>query len=222
MKAPTERSPRARSSGRAIVRELFLKNLGKVVTKEQIIEAIREGTGAVDYENWHQRLSELRTDEGYTILSGRDRRDLKPGQYLMVTDERRAEAAQRLRPTPETWRAVLKRANNRCEWGEAGEKCLLENGAIDPVGGGTVRLTPDHKRPHSINPVSDPDDATQWQALCGRHQVTKKNYWDNTTGKLNTLAIVQASSSAEKAAIFEMLLNYYGYTKKKQGDLIKE
>ena len=73
-----------------------------------------------------------------------------------------------------------------------------------------------------MNPASDPDDATQWQALCGRHQVTKKNYWDNTTGKLNSLAIVQAASSTEKAAIFELLLNYYGYTKNKRGDLVRE
>jgi hypothetical protein len=80
----------AKTSGRDIVRRLFLDNLGKVVTKEQIIAAITKGLGVADYENWHQRLSELRTDEGYTILSGRDRRELKPGQYLMLTDKRRS------------------------------------------------------------------------------------------------------------------------------------
>jgi hypothetical protein len=210
-----------KSSGRSIVRELFLKNLGKVVTKEQIIESIMKGTGASDYENWHQRLSELRTDEGYTILSGRDRNDLKPGQYLMLTADRRETAAQRVRPTPTTWQAVLRRSKNCCEWEEGGIRCRLENGAIDPIGGGTVRLTPDHMRPHSIDPKSDPDDPNQWQALCGRHQVTKRNYWDSTTGKLHAVAIVQAASKKEKLVIFQMLLEYYGYESDEQGNLIK-
>jgi hypothetical protein len=87
-------------------------------------------------------------------------------------------------------RAVGWRAGNACEWFEAGERCELHEGEIDPVGGGAVRLTPDHKQPHSINPATDPDDPDQWQALCGRHQVMKKNYWDNTTGKLNAYAVV--------------------------------
>src|ERR1700735_2313713 len=41
---------------------------------------------------------------------------------------------------------------------EAGEKCGLLNGGVDPMGGGTVQLTPDHKTPHSVDPTSDPND----------------------------------------------------------------
>ncbi|WP_181708695.1 restriction endonuclease [Chthonobacter rhizosphaerae] len=207
------------SSGRDIVRQLFLENLGKVVTKEQIITAISEGLGVSDYENWHQRLSELRTDEGYTILSYRDRKGLRPGQYLMESPERREIAAKRVRPTPATWHAVLKRAGNCCEWNEGGIKCGLHNGDIDPIGGGTVKLTPDHMQPHSVNPASDPNDPNQWQALCGRHQVTKRNYWDNTTGKLNAVAIVQAASLVEKEQVFAMLLDYFGFTRDMSGGI---
>lgn len=207
------------SSGRAIVRELFLQNLGKIVTKEKIIEAICKGLKVSDYENWHQRLSELRTDEGYTILSYRDRKGLRPGQYIMETAEQRPIAAKRVRPTPEAWAAVLKRAGGACEWKEGGIACGLKDGDVDPIGGGTVRLTPDHMRPHSIDPKSDPDDPKQWQALCGRHQVTKRNYWDSTTGKLNALAIVQAAPDKEKRAIFNMLLSYYGFTEDSKGNI---
>jgi hypothetical protein len=199
------------------VRNLFLSNLGKVVTKEQIIEAISKGLGVADYENWHQRLSELRTDEGYTILSGRDRHTLRPGQYLMETTDRREVAGKRVRPTPSTWTAILIRAGNRCEWKEGGTPCGLQEGDIDPVGGGTVRLTPDHMQPHSVDPKSDPDDPTQWQALCGRHQVTKRNYWDSTTGKLNSVAIVQAAPESEKKIIFSLLLDYFGFTRDSDG-----
>src|ERR1700728_3273754 len=188
------------------IRNLFVANLGKVITRQQIIEATRDPKTGDEPENWHQRLSELRTDEGYTILSSRDTNKLRPGEYMMETKTRRPTAAKRVKPTPETWRRVLKRADNCCEWHEAGQYCGLEEGAIDPIGGGTVRLTPDHKSPHSINPVSDPDDPEQWQALCGRHQVTKKNYWDNNTGKLNVYAIIQAATAKDKNEAFLFLL----------------
>ncbi len=48
---------------------LFLNNVGLVVTREQIIAAARDPVTGKEPENWHQRLSELRTDKGYTILS---------------------------------------------------------------------------------------------------------------------------------------------------------
>jgi hypothetical protein len=86
----------------------------------------------------------------------------------------------------------------------------LQNGDIDPVGGGTVRLTPDHKAPHSVDPASDPADPNAWQALCARHQVVKKNFWDNTTGKLNYYALIQAASKADKQLVFDFLLDHFG------------
>jgi hypothetical protein len=88
----------------------------------------------------------------------------------------------------------------------------LKEGDIDPVGGGRVKLTPDHKSPHSINPNADPSEPNQWRALCGRHQVMKKNYWDNRTGKLNIAGILQAASEKEKRAALNLLLKYFGYT----------
>ena len=51
------------------IETFFLDNIGKIATREQIIEVATDpNTGEVP-ENWHQRLSELRTDHGYTILS---------------------------------------------------------------------------------------------------------------------------------------------------------
>ncbi len=62
-----------------------------------------------------------------------------------------------------------------------------------------------------MDPDADPKDPRQWQALCGRHQVVKKNYWDSMTGKLNTYAVVQAAPETEKRAVFLFLLEYFGY-----------
>jgi hypothetical protein len=135
----------------------------------------------------------------------------------MSDADRRPVALRRVRPTDRTWIAVLERAGYYCEWQELGQRCGLRDGDIDSIGGGRVRLTPDHRTPHSLDPSIDPDDPTQWQALCGRHQVIKRNYWDSVTGKLNTYAIVQAATQNEKREIFAFLLEYFGYHLRNDG-----
>ena len=89
-------------------------------------------------------------------------------------------------------------------------KCGLKQGDIDPVGGGTVKLTADHKTPHSAHPRADAHDPGAWQALCGRHQVVKKNFWDHGSGKLNVYAIVQSAPKSVKREIYEFLRAYFG------------
>ncbi|HEY0324199.1 MAG TPA: hypothetical protein VGC66_24850 [Pyrinomonadaceae bacterium] len=204
------------------IEALFLDNIGKILTREQILEVAKNPDTGKEPENWHQRLSELRTDDGYTILSWRNRGDLKVQEYLMPHAEKRAKAGKRVRPTDSTWKAVLERAIFSCEWNEGGERCGLKEDDIDSVGGGRVKLTPDHKSPHSIDPNSDPNDPNQWQALCARHQVVKKNYWDNTTGKLNVYAIVQAATRSEKLAVFIFLLEHFGYVLNNDGTITKK
>ncbi len=105
---------------------------------------------------------------------------------------------------------IIEVARDRCEWEEGGKTCQLRDGESDPVGGGTVHLTPDHRTPHAITAAIDPQDPAQWQALCGRHQVLKKNYWDHATGWLNVYAIVQAASEEEKREVYEFLRRYFG------------
>jgi hypothetical protein len=189
---------------------LFLANIGKVLTRDQIQSAARHPSTGVDPENWHQRLSELRTDLGYTILSSRDWNQLKTEEYLLASIEKRAIAGKRVRPTPACWKSVIERAGNKCEWTQDGQHCGLMHGELDHIGGGTVKLTPDHMTPHSINPNTDPANSRQWQALCGRHQVMKKNFWDETTGKINVLAILQAASTSQKKVALQFLLDYFG------------
>lgn len=191
----------------------FIDNVGKIVTREMLVVVAKDPITGKDPENWHQRLSELRTDDGYTILSKRDRAYLSVEEYVLESLDKRESAGKRVLPTKETWQKILKRSNHSCEYTEGGVPCGLLQGATDPVGGGTVRLTPDHMRPHSINPNADPKDPTQWQALCGRHQVIKKNFWDSKSGKINILAVMQALSKAEKELAFDFLHQFYGSEK---------
>jgi len=177
-------------------------------------------TGRVP-ENWHQRLSELRTDEGYTILSWRNQGYLKVSEYLMPTARKRPKAAKRVQINHKTWIKVLERANYCCEWTDGKQECGLMSGQVDPIGGGTVKLTPDHRKPHSVDPQADAKDHEAWQALCGRHQVMKKNYWDDTSGWLNVYAIVQAASEGQKKEVYEFLKKYFiteeGKSKSRKG-----
>lgn len=70
--------------------------------------------------------------------------------------------------------------------------------------------------PHSLDPNTDPDDPAQWHALCGCHQVMKKNYWDSGTGKLNIVGILQNVKGDQKRQALEFLLSFFGLEAKKR------
>lgn len=195
------------NSARDRIRTLFLNNIGQVVTRAQIVAAANGEVSGKDVENWHQRLSELRTDEGYTILTNRDRSSLKPGQYLMETNVTRQVKKRRYDPAT---KAKLIAENPVCQW----PGCGLREGTIDPVGGGTVRLQMDHVTPHNMDSDS-PVSAEGWQLLCGRHQVMKKNFWDDATGKLNIIAILQAATWHDKQEALRFLETAFADRKKK-------
>lgn len=204
------KGPYRQTSIRARIEAFLLDNVGKVITREQLIEVARDPGTGIEPENWHQRLSELRTDSGYTILSSRDRKILGSGEYMLASAEKKTTAGKRKFIDAKTWKKVVEEAGYRCQWVDGGVRCTLHEGDTDPVGGGTVHLTPDHKTPHEVNPEIDSNDPNKWQALCGRHQVTKKNYWDHTTGRLNVYAIVQSATETEKRRVYKFLKEYFG------------
>lgn len=192
------------------IEAMLLDHVGEIVTNNDLIRVSTDPETGKEPENWHQRLSELRTDDGYTILSHRDREELRVGEYVLESDAKREKPNKRVKPSKKCWEKVLKRADYRCEWSEGGDVCGLKEGDIDPIGGGRVKLTPDHINPHSLGgdsiDVNNPDD---WQALCGRHQVVKKNYWDDATGKLNTIGILQSLPKKEKQKAYDFLKDFF-------------
>src|SRR5437867_8853846 len=101
------KGPYRQKSVKRRIEALFLDNVGKVVDREMILRAAKDPKTRKEPENWHQRLSELRTDDGYTILSWRNRGDLKVQEYLMPHTRKRKTAGKRVRPTDKAWLAVL-------------------------------------------------------------------------------------------------------------------
>lgn len=191
---------------RARIRSFLIANVGTVVTREEIQEAARDPVTRKVPENWHQRLSELRVDEGFDILSWRDRATLKPGQYVLrsATPTRVAKPREHL---TEAERALLfARDEHRCQW----PGCGLSSGAVDPVGGGTVVLTADHRSPHSLAGGVWTGTLEDWQTLCARHQQEKKNFFDDRTGRKNLRELVRSAGREEKALIYGDLKAYFG------------
>lgn len=68
-----------RGGARGKLRAHFLANIGRVMDSEEL-RAIAD-----NQTEWARRVRELRTEEGYLILTHNDRSELKPGQYLLET-----------------------------------------------------------------------------------------------------------------------------------------
>ncbi|WP_411725734.1 HNH endonuclease [Methyloglobulus sp.] len=72
-----EKSPRGGARGK--LRAHFLANIGRIMGSEEL-RAVAD-----NQSEWARRVRELRTEEGYLILTHNDRSELKPGQYLLET-----------------------------------------------------------------------------------------------------------------------------------------
>ena len=74
-----EQAPK-RIGMRAKLRAHFLANIGRTMTSDEL----REVGGKSE---WARRVRELRSEEGYQILTHNDRNDLRPGEYLLEDDK---------------------------------------------------------------------------------------------------------------------------------------
>lgn len=66
-----------RRGARTKLREHFLANLGRILPSSELREV------AGNTSEWARRIRELRSEEGYPILTHNDRSDLRPGEYLL-------------------------------------------------------------------------------------------------------------------------------------------
>ncbi|MBI5438221.1 MAG: hypothetical protein HY936_04630 [Nitrosomonadales bacterium] len=68
-----------RGGARGKLRAHFLANIGRVMDSDEL-RAVAD-----NQSEWARCVRELRTEEGYLILTHNDRSELKPGQYLLET-----------------------------------------------------------------------------------------------------------------------------------------
>jgi hypothetical protein len=92
---------------KAKLRAHFLANVGRVMDSDEL-RAV-----AQNQSEWGRRVRELRTEEGYLILTHNDRSELKPGQYLLETAKPQPAFARAI--SKETRAFVLDRNGFTCQ-----------------------------------------------------------------------------------------------------------
>jgi len=187
----------ARKPGsKQLILEFFLKNIGKVVESRDIQAA---SGGAVE---WARRVRELRNEDGYQILSHKDRADLKPNQYLIETIARVPAFKRDI--SKETRAQVLERNGYTCQM------CGAAAGDPDPLGGDrTVRLT----MGHILDKSKGGDDTPQnLRAVCTNCNEGLQNTALPKPDRIHLLAQVRRATIQDQRAVLEWLLQKFRLT----------
>ncbi|MCC6239748.1 MAG: HNH endonuclease [Phycisphaerales bacterium] len=173
--------------------EYFMKNLGKIVEARDIQRA---SGGVVE---WARRVRELRNEEGYQILSHKDRADLKPGQYLLETDKRIPAFHRNISKETRAW--VLERNGYTCQM------CGVAAGDPDPLGSArTVRLTIGH----IIDKSKGGDDSpSNLRAICTNCNEGLQNTAPPKPDRIHLLAQIRRATIDDQRAVMQWLENKF-------------
>jgi len=180
-------------SSKQLILEYFLQTIGKVLESKDIQKA---SGGVVE---WARRVRELRNEDGYQILSHRDRADLKPNQYLLETIERVPAFARDI--SKETRSLVLERNGYTCQM------CGVAAGDPDPLGGNrTVRLTIGH----IIDKSKGGDDSMQnLRAVCTTCNEGLQNRAMPKPDRIYLLAQIRKATIQDQEAVLNWLLQKF-------------
>lgn len=185
--------PRKKGS-KALILEYFLANLGVVLESKDI----REASGGAS--EWGRRTRELREDEGYQILSHKDRADLKPGQYLLETAKRLPAFKRDISKETRAW--VLERNGYTCQM------CGVAAGDPDPLGGSrSVRLTMGHIKDKSKGGDDSPQNL---RAVCTNCNEGLQNTALPKPDRVHLLAQIRRATIDDQEAVLNWLLGKFG------------
>jgi hypothetical protein len=173
--------------------EYFLQNLN-VVLESKNIQAASGGAS-----EWARRVRELRNEEGYQILSHKDRADLRPGQYLLETDHRLP--AFRRSISKETRAYVLERNGYTCQM------CGVAAGDPDPLSKGrTVRLTIGHILDKS---KGGRDDRGNLRAICANCNEGLQNTSPPKPDQIQLLAMIRRATIDDQKLVLDWLVKKF-------------
>jgi len=178
-----------KSTARDKLRIHFLANLGRVMDSEEL----RRVAGNIS--EWARRIRELRTEEGFQILTHNDRSDLKPGQYLLLDSKPKPAFGRGI--SKETRALVLDRNGFTCQMCGA---VAGEPHPYDPAR--KTRLHIGHVIDKSLGGT---DDASNLRAVCSVCNEGAANLTlDRPT--LNKLLVqIRRATSADQLEILKWL-----------------
>jgi len=175
-------------SARDRIREFFERNVGKVVTTNQI----RRVASISEYA---RRIRELRNEEGMQIHSHLDDPALKPGEYMLVSLERLPAFGRGIPAGVRT--RVLERNGYTCQL------CGAAGGDPDPTNPAQkIRLHLDHVLPVSQGGSSDEDNL---RVLCSACNQGRANIQPASEGAKNLLMRLRKAPRAVQREVYEAL-----------------
>jgi hypothetical protein len=182
-----------RSGSKQLILEFFLKNIGVVLESKDIQNA---SGGVVE---WARRGRELRNEEGYQILSHKDRANLKPGQYLLETTKRSPAFSRGVSKETRAW--VLERNGYTCQM------CGMAAGDPDPFNSNrTVRLT----MGHIIDKSKGGDDTPQnLRAVCTNCNEGLQNTALPKPDQIHLLSQIRRATITDQQAVLKWLLQKF-------------
>lgn len=185
--------PQKKRGSKKLILEYFLKNIGTVLESRDI--QIASG-GAVE---WARRVRELRNEDGYQILTHKDRANLKPNQYLLETDKRLPGFSRGISQETRAW--VLERNGYTCQM------CGVAAGDPDPLGGSrTVRLT----MGHILDKSKGGDDSPQnLRAVCTNCNEGLQNTALPKPDRIHLLAQIRRATIHDQEAVLGWLLQKF-------------
>lgn len=177
---------------KARLRAHFLGNLGRVMDSSELREIV--GTS-----EWARRIRELRSEEGYQILTHNDRSDLKPGQYLLETPK--PEPAFERAISKETRSYVLDRNGFTCQM------CGAVAGEPHPYD--STRKTRLHIGHIIDKSQGGTDDRGNLRAICSVCNEGASNLTLERPSSLNLLAQVRRATGTSQLDVLAWLVRKY-------------
>lgn len=149
---------------------------------------------------WARRVRELRNEDGWQILSHKDRVGLKPGQYLLETTKLVPAFKRGISKETRAW--VLERNGYTCQM------CGVAAGDPDPFSAGrTVRLTLGHIVDKSKGGKDIPDNL---RAVCTNCNEGLQNTALPKPDRIHLLAQVRRATLDDQQALLDWLLGKFG------------
>jgi len=165
---------------------------------------IQQASGGAS--EWARRLRELRDEQGYQILSHKDRANLRPGQYLLESPKRLPAFKRGISKETRAW--VLERNGYTCQM------CGVAAGDPDPLGGPrTVRLTMGHSKDKSKGGDDTPQNL---RAVCTSCNEGLQNTALPKPDRIHLLGQVRRATIDDQEALLEWLLGKFGLVAQKK------
>ena len=183
-----------KKNSKQLILEYLLDRVGEIVDgPKELLPASGNKT------EWARRVRELRTEQGWPILTHKDRADLKPGQYILESTKRKPAFARSI--SKQTRAQVLERNGYTCQM------CGLASGDEDPHNPErTIRLTMGHIRDKE---KCGDDTANNLRAICSNCNEGLQNTSPPKPDRIHLLSQIRRATISDQEAVLDWLLKKF-------------